>query len=77
MMTNFQTAMAKLAVVGQDVSKLIDCSEVIPKPQLLTSASAYYPSGGYAYSNIQQTCTGQFPEITTDSESSLDMPLFR
>jgi hypothetical protein len=32
MMDNFKSAMAKLAVVGQDVSKLIDCSEVIPEP---------------------------------------------
>jgi len=28
----FKAAMAKLAVVGQDASKLIDCSEVIPEP---------------------------------------------
>lgn len=32
LMTNFQTAMAKLAIVGQDTSSFIDCSEVIPDP---------------------------------------------
>ena len=31
MMSNFQNAMAKLAVTGQDVSALIDCSDVIPQ----------------------------------------------
>lgn len=32
MMSNFKSAMAKLAVTGQDVSALIDCSDVIPQP---------------------------------------------
>ncbi len=31
-MSNFKTAMAKLAVVGQNVENLIDCSDVIPTP---------------------------------------------
>ena len=31
MMSNFQSAMAKLAVVGQNVNSLIDCSDVIPQ----------------------------------------------
>lgn len=33
MQVNFQTAMAKLAVVGQNVNELIDCSDVIPTPK--------------------------------------------
>lgn len=33
MMNNFRTAMAKLAVTGQNVNQLIDCSEVIPTPK--------------------------------------------
>jgi hypothetical protein len=32
MMSNFRSAMAKLAVTGQNVRELIDCSEVIPEP---------------------------------------------
>ena len=32
MVNNFKAAMAKLAVVGQNVNKLVDCSEVIPIP---------------------------------------------
>lgn len=32
MMSNFQSAMMKLAVVGQNVNELIDCSDVLPEP---------------------------------------------
>ena len=38
MMANFKNAMKKLAVVGQDVSKLVDCSELIPVPPPATKA---------------------------------------
>lgn len=37
MMTAFQAAMAKLAVIGQDVSQLIDCSEVVGSHTCLAS----------------------------------------
>jgi len=33
MVSSFKTQMAKLAVLGQDTTKLIDCSEVIPVPK--------------------------------------------
>ena len=46
MMSNFQSAMAKLAVVGQNVDELIDCSEVIPIPRNLTSSQIpHFPAG--------------------------------
>ena len=32
MMNNFQSAMAKMAVIGFDRNSLVDCSEVIPDP---------------------------------------------
>lgn len=43
----FADAMAKLAVVGQDTSNLIDCSEVIPEPKPLPAANchSYFPPG--------------------------------
>ena len=31
MMSNFKSAMAKLAVVGQNTKELVDCSDVIPQ----------------------------------------------
>ncbi len=33
MVSSFKTQMAKLAVLGQDTTKLTDCSEVIPVPK--------------------------------------------
>ena len=42
MMSNFQTAMKKLAVVGQNVQKLVDCSDLIPKPPAAVKAHATY-----------------------------------
>ena len=44
MMFNFQTAMKKLAVVGQNVQKLVDCSDLIPKPPAAVKAHATYVS---------------------------------
>ena len=35
MAQDFSDAMAKLAILGQDPSNMIDCSEVIPQPKPL------------------------------------------
>lgn len=32
MMSSFKAAMAKLAVLGQDVSQMVDCSDVVSNP---------------------------------------------
>ncbi len=47
MMKDFADAMAKLAVLGQDTSNLIDCSEVIPEPKPLPAANSHsaFPPG--------------------------------
>lgn len=42
MSANFKTAMAKLAVVGHDPSKLVDCSDLIPLPVLPAPKPATY-----------------------------------
>ena len=36
----FAAAMAKLAVLGQDTSQMVDCSEVIPIPPVSTAFTA-------------------------------------
>ena len=43
----FADAMAKLAVVGQDTSNMIDCSEVIPDSKPLPAANCHsvFPPG--------------------------------
>jgi hypothetical protein len=53
MMSAFRDAMAKLAVLGQDTSNMIDCSDVIPTPQTLSGA-AHYPAGS-SYANIEHS----------------------
>jgi manganese peroxidase len=44
MVSSFKTQMAKLAVLGQDTTKLIDCSEVIPVPKP-RKRKAHLPAG--------------------------------
>jgi len=47
MAKDFSDAMAKLAILGQDPSNLIDCSEVIPQPKPLPAAyrRSVFPPG--------------------------------
>ncbi|KAI0063645.1 manganese peroxidase 3 [Artomyces pyxidatus] len=61
---SFKAAMAKLAVLGQDVSKMVDCSEVIPVPPKLTSR-AHFPSG-ITRKDVNQICSLPFPTLPTD-----------
>ncbi|KII92123.1 hypothetical protein PLICRDRAFT_461658 [Plicaturopsis crispa FD-325 SS-3] len=65
MQSAFKSAMAKLAVVGQDTSKLIDCSEVIPTPKAVTT-TPHLPAG-LNLGDIEQACsTTPFPTISAD-----------
>lgn len=53
----FKAAMDKLATLGQDRSKLIDCSDVIPVPKPLQS-KAHLPAG-LTMNNIEQAVRGE------------------
>ena len=56
MMSEFKAAMAKLAVLGQDVSKMVDCSELIPVPPTFNGPSVFPPS--LTHNDIEQAvCT--------------------
>ncbi len=44
--------MSKMALLGQDKSKLIDCSDVIPTPPALVGA-AHLPAG-FSLSDVEQ-----------------------
>ncbi len=58
--------MAKLAVLGQDVSKLTDCSDVIPVPKILANTVATFPAG-VTHNDVEQACaTTPFPTLATD-----------
>ncbi|KAJ3528950.1 hypothetical protein NM688_g7924 [Phlebia brevispora] len=73
MQTEFAAAMAKLAVVGQDTSLLVDCSEVIPIPGDFTG-SAYLPAGK-TMDDIEQACdTSPFPSLIADTGPATSVP---
>ena len=44
-MQAFRDAMAKLAVLGQDIDNMVDCSDLIPVPKPLQNAVAHFPAG--------------------------------
>jgi manganese peroxidase len=52
MITEFAAAMAKLQVLGQDTSKLIDCSDVVPTPAALSGDIKYPPT--FSQADIEQ-----------------------
>ncbi|KIJ54990.1 class II peroxidase [Sphaerobolus stellatus SS14] len=69
MASAFQAAMAKLAVVAQDTSKLIDCSEVIPEPVPASGKPATFPATK-TKADIQQACAASpFPSLASDPGS--------
>ena len=74
MMSNFATAMKKLAVVGQDVNALVDCSELIPAPPPLNVAVTF-PAGSDA-SDVQQACTqSPFPSVSAVAPTGSETPI--
>ncbi|THH03758.1 hypothetical protein EW145_g6030 [Phellinidium pouzarii] len=73
MMENFRTSMMKLSNVGQDISKLIDCSELIPEPLPATKPNATFPAGTNS-SELQLTCASPFPSLATDPGQATQIP---
>ncbi|KAF8513069.1 manganese peroxidase [Gautieria morchelliformis] len=66
MTSAFQTAMAKLAVIGQDPSQLIDCSEVILAPAPASGQPATFPATK-TQSDVEVACSASpFPSLSTD-----------
>ncbi|KAI0767406.1 fungal versatile peroxidase from pleurotus Eryngii [Fomes fomentarius] len=64
MVSRFTAAMAKMAVLGQDVNTLTDCSDVIPTAPTLASKSAVLPAGK-SLADIEASCRETpFPSIS-------------
>ncbi|KAI0031561.1 manganese peroxidase [Vararia minispora EC-137] len=64
MAQSFQSAFAKMQVLGQDTSQLIDCSEVIPISKPFTG-QAMFPAG-LTKSDVEQACASTpFPTLPT------------
>ncbi|KAJ7635384.1 manganese peroxidase 1 [Roridomyces roridus] len=63
----FQQAFAKMQIIGQDASTLVDCSDVLPAPPALSAsqAQAFFPPG-LNISDVQGSCDGTpFPNLPT------------
>ena len=68
MSKDFRDAMAKLAVLGQDISNMIDCSEVIPEPKPLAADSHSVFPPGFTNADVDQSVPFSFHciELFTD-----------
>ncbi|KAJ7510863.1 heme peroxidase [Mycena galericulata] len=67
MANTFQKAFAKMQVLGQDVSKMVDCSDVIPVPPPISAkaSQAFFPPTLYL-EDVQQACAeSPFPYLPT------------
>ncbi|KAF8528404.1 manganese peroxidase [Hysterangium stoloniferum] len=65
MTSAFAAAMAKLAVVGQDTTNFVDCSEVIPAAIPFNKAATFPATKTIA--DVEQACAASpFPSLATD-----------
>lgn len=67
MASAFQAAFAKMQNLGQNVAKMVDCSDVIPTPPPLSAAAAqaFFPPG-LTHSAVEQACAStMFPNLPT------------
>ena len=60
----FKAAMLKLSLLGNDKSKMVDCSEVIPVPKSFTKAATF--PAGLSINDVEQAvcaflCHGYLP----------------
>jgi len=65
MATAFRSAMAKMAILGQNRNALVDCSDVIPQTIPLNRAATF--PAGKSNRDIEQACASTpFPTLATD-----------
>ncbi|KAH9480888.1 Versatile peroxidase VPL1 [Psilocybe cubensis] len=73
MVTEFKAAMAKLQVLGQDRSKLIDCSDVVPIPKPFKSNIKFPPT--FSRKDVQIACPLlPFPNLATQAGPAPTIP---
>ena len=74
MVRRFEAAMAKMTVLGNDVSTLTDCSEVIPKPAALAAKAALLPAGT-SEDDIEASCAQTpFPTLSVIPGAQTSIP---
>ncbi|TCD71229.1 hypothetical protein EIP91_011707 [Steccherinum ochraceum] len=60
----FSDVVLKLTLLGHDQSTMVDCTEVVPVPQILTSPAFFPPT--LSNKNVEQACQGTpFPVLRT------------
>ncbi|KAJ6504347.1 manganese peroxidase 3 [Mycena vitilis] len=71
--SEFKAAMNKMAVIGQNPKKMIDCSDVIPVPKPVVG-KAHLPAGK-SMQDIEQACASTaFPTLTADPGPQTSVP---
>ncbi|KAF8889890.1 versatile peroxidase VPS1 [Infundibulicybe gibba] len=72
----FQSAMAKMAVLGQNRASLVDCSEVIPPPTFSIPRIAHLPPGK-KLQDLELSChVINLPFLSADPGPSITVPPF-
>ncbi|KAL5522560.1 hypothetical protein ACEPAG_8577 [Sanghuangporus baumii] len=61
----FKTSMSKMAIIGHDRGKLIDCSEAIPQPKPAVKKPTTFPATK-SIKDVEQVCQKPFPVLATD-----------
>ncbi|KAF8893865.1 manganese peroxidase 3 [Infundibulicybe gibba] len=73
MQTAFKAVMLKLSILGHNQADLIDCSEVIPVPKVLTT-TPHLPAGKVK-TDIEQACaSAAFPALTAQAGPATAVP---
>ncbi|KAJ7769208.1 manganese peroxidase [Mycena maculata] len=77
MALNFQQAYIKMQNLGQDVSAMVDCSDVIPTPPPISAsaAQAFFPPT-LSHDDVEQACADTpFPDLPTAAgDSAITVP---
>ncbi|KAF7360776.1 Peroxidase [Mycena venus] len=69
----FKAAMSKMATIGNDRSKMVDCSDVIPVPKPVVG-TPHLPAGK-TMNDIEQACaSAAFPSLTADPGPATSVP---
>ncbi|KAF8518780.1 substrate-free manganese peroxidase [Gautieria morchelliformis] len=66
MSSAFKAVMARLAIIGNERSKLIDCSEAVPEPVPASGKPATFPATK-TQADIEQACASPFPSLSSDA----------
>ncbi|KAF7304097.1 Manganese peroxidase [Mycena indigotica] len=66
MANSFKAAMSKLAVLGNDRAKLVDCSDVVPKPVTTRVKPASFPATKSS-KDLELVCASPFPSLSIDA----------